>query len=98
MLYPRRQSIFAREQSMHIHASPLNSQMIALGSTQRSQEATAIRKAAAEVRRKLISSAATEDDEAIYRVDPRSDANPDRRRNQQEEETPFRSVFFSASV
>jgi hypothetical protein len=84
---------------MHIHANPLNSQISALGVTQRTQEAVAVRKAAAEVRRKLSSSAATEDDEAVYRVDPRSDANPGRRRNQQQqEETPFRSVFFSASV
>ena len=83
---------------MHIHNSPLSSQMMALGSTQRSQEAMAARKAAADVRRKLTSFAATNDDEAVSRVGPRSDTDPDRRRNQQQEEVSFRSVFFSASV
>jgi hypothetical protein len=83
---------------MHIHSNPLSSQMMALGSTQRSQEAMAVRKAAAEVRRKLTTFAAADDDEAVSRVDPRSDADPDRRRNQQQEEASFRSVFFSASV
>ena len=82
---------------MHIHSNPLSSQMMAIGSTQRSQEAMAVRKTAAEVRRKLTAFAAA-DDEAASRVDPRSDADPDRRRNQQQEEASFRSVFFSASV
>jgi hypothetical protein len=87
-----------REGRMHIHNNPLSSQMMALGYTQRTQEAMAVRKTAADVRRKLTSFAATNDDEAVSRVDPRSDTDPDRRRNQQQEEVSFRSVFFSASV
>jgi|HubBroStandDraft_5_1064220.scaffolds.fasta_scaffold1217972_1 hypothetical protein len=83
---------------MHIHGNSLNSQSIVLGPTQGTQQTMAARKAAAEVRRKLTSFAATEDDEVVSRVEARSDSNPDRRQNPQQDETPFRSVFFSASV
>jgi len=80
---------------MHIHGNSLNSQLIALGAT---QQAMAARKAAAEVRRKLTTFAATEEDEVVSRAEARSGSNPDRRQNPQQDETQFRSVFFSASV
>jgi hypothetical protein len=83
---------------MHIHGNSLNSQLIALGATQGTQQAMAARKAAAEVRRKLTTFAATEEDEVVSRAEARSGSNPDRRQNPQQDETQFRSVFFSASV
>jgi hypothetical protein len=83
---------------MHIHSNPLNSQTMALGSTQGVQQATAVRKGAAEVRRKLTAFAATKGDDVVSRVDPRADADPDGRRHPQQDEDKFRSVFFSASV
>jgi hypothetical protein len=87
-----------REQRMHIHSSPSASQMMALGATQSTQQSTAVRKAAAEVRRKLTAFAANGEDEAVARVDPRADPDPDKRRNPQQDDDQFRSVFFSASV
>jgi len=84
---------------MHIHGNSLNSQSIALGPTQGTQQAIAARKAAAEVRRKLTSLATIGEDDVVNRAEARSDSNPDRRQNpQQQDELPFRSVFFSASV
>jgi hypothetical protein len=84
---------------MHIHSSPSTSQMMSLGSTQSAQQATAARKAAAEVRRKLTSFAAAEEGEAVSRTEAHPDADPDRRpKPQQQDEAQFRSVFFSASV
>ncbi len=81
---------------MHIHSS-LSSQ-IAFAPTQSAQQATESRRAAAEVRRKLTSFAATEGDEALSRVDARAEADPDQQRRPQHEEESFKSVFFSASA
>jgi len=83
---------------MHIHSNSLTSQMMAIGSTQGAQHAAAVKKAAEEVRRKLTSFAITEEDEAESRADANADSGPDRRRKPQQDETQFRSVFFSASA
>jgi hypothetical protein len=83
---------------MHVHSTSASNPMMALGLTQSAQQATAARKAAAEVRRKLTGFAATEDGEITSRVESRSEADPDRRQRQQNDEESFRSVFFSASA
>jgi hypothetical protein len=80
---------------MHIHSYPIASQSMP---TQTAQQATELRKAAAEVRRKLTSFAANGEDEAVSRVDPRAEADPDKRKNPQQDDDQFRSVFFSASA
>ncbi len=82
---------------MHIHSNTNSTQMM-VGLTQSAQQTMAAKKAAAEVRRKLTGFAATEDDEAISRVNPYTEPNPDRRQNPQQEEESFRSVFFSISI
>jgi hypothetical protein len=81
---------------MHIHSNPLSTQMMA--PTQSAQQAMAVRRAAAEVRRKLTNFAATEEDEAVSRVEAYAEADPNRRQKPQQDEAAFRSVFFSASV
>jgi hypothetical protein len=85
---------------MHIHASPVNNQMAlgSAGATQGAQQAMATRRAAAEVRRKLTSFASSERDEVVSRVNPRAEADPNRRPPAQQDDEPFRSVFFSASA
>jgi hypothetical protein len=84
------------EQRMHIHSNPLSTQM--MSPTQSTQQATAVRRAAAEVRRKLTNLAATQEDDAVSSTEAYAEADPDRRRKPQQDETAFRSVFFSASA
>jgi hypothetical protein len=85
---------------MHIHGSPLTNQMAlgSAGATQGAQQTMAARRAAAEVRGKLTSFAASEGDEVVSRVNPRAEADPNRRPPPQQDDEPFRSVYFSASV
>lgn len=82
---------------MHIHGNS-NSLTIHMMATQDAQHAAAVKKSATEVRRKLTSFAATEEDEAVSRAEAHADSGPDRRRKPQQDEAQFRSVFFSASV
>ncbi len=82
---------------MHIRSSPLNNQL-AFSPTESAQQTMAARKAAAEVRRKLTSFTYSEEEDAVSRVDARSEADPNRRRSPQHDDEPFRSVFFSASA
>lgn len=82
---------------MHIH-STANTQISSLAATQASQQASAAKRAAADVRRKLASFAADQDGDIVSRVDSRQEADPERRKNQQPDQEEFRSVFFSVSV
>jgi hypothetical protein len=81
---------------MHIHSNPIS--QLALGSTQSTLQAQEARKAAATVRRKLSNVAASEDGDLISRVDANAEPDPQRRKNPQQDEEAFRSVFFSISV
>jgi hypothetical protein len=82
---------------MHIHSTP-NTQINSLAGTQASQQASAAKRAAADVRRKLASFASDQDGDIVSRVDSRQEADPNRRKNQQPDEEEFRSIFFSVSV
>jgi hypothetical protein len=81
---------------MHIHSNPVS--QLALGSTQSTLQTQEARKAAAAVRRKLNSFAANDDGDLISRVEAQSEPDPQRRKNPQQDEEAFRSVFFSVSV
>jgi len=81
---------------MHIHGNPIS--QINLGATQSTLQATEARKAAADVRRKLNSFAINEDDDLVSRVEAQAEADPQRRKNPQQDEETFRSIFFSVSV
>jgi hypothetical protein len=81
---------------MHIHSNPLISQM--MPPTQSAQQAMAVRRAAAEVRRKLTNFATTEEDETVSRAEAYAEADPNRKQKPQHDEAAFRSVFFSASA
>ncbi|MBB5315976.1 hypothetical protein [Tunturibacter empetritectus] len=81
---------------MHIHSSPVS--QLTLGSTQSAFQAQEARKAAAAVRRRLSSFAASDGDEVISRVEAQAESNPQRRKNPQQDEEAFRSVFVSVSV
>jgi hypothetical protein len=85
---------------MHIHSSPMNSQM--MGATQGTQQAVAARREAMAVRKKLTDFAASVDNEDVARVAGDSDADPDsqsrQRKNQQSEAESFKSVYFSFTV
>jgi hypothetical protein len=83
---------------MHIHGSSMNNQMMAIGATQRTQQAVETKRAAERVRKKL-SAVATTDDEAVSRVEPYSEAEADaRKKKSQYDPEAFRSVFFSLTV
>jgi hypothetical protein len=81
---------------MHIHSNPVS--QLALGSTQSTLQTQEARKAAATVRRRLSSVAASEDGDLISRVEAHAEPDPQRRKNPQQDEEAFRSVFFSISV
>jgi hypothetical protein len=81
---------------MHIHSNPVS--QLALASTQSTLQTQEARKAAATVRRKLSSLAASEDGDLISRIEAQAEPDPQRRRNPQQDEEAFRSVFFSISV
>jgi hypothetical protein len=81
---------------MHIHGSPIS--QLASASTQSTLQAMEARRAAAEVRRKLTSFAASDDGDVVSRVETQAEADPQRRKNPQHDEEAFRSVFFSVSV
>ena len=81
---------------MHIHSNPVS--QLALGSTQSTLQTQEARKAAAAVRRRLSSFAASDDGEVISRVEAHAEPDPQRRKNPQQDEEAFRSVFVSVSV
>jgi hypothetical protein len=81
---------------MHIHGNPIS--QLTPASTPSTLQAIEARKAAAEVRRKLTSFAATDDGDIVSRVETQAEADPQRRKNPQQDEEAFRSVFLSVSV
>ena len=81
---------------MHIHGNPIS--QINLGASQSTLQATEARKAAADVRRKLNSFTINEDDDLISRVEAQAEADPQRRKNSQQDAETFRSIFFSVSA
>jgi hypothetical protein len=81
---------------MHIHSNPVS--QLALGSTQSTLQAQEARKAASIVRRRLSSVAASEDGDLISRVEAHAESDPQRRKNPQQDEEAFRSIFFFISV
>jgi hypothetical protein len=87
------------EQRMHIHSTSMNSQMMAIGDTQRTQYAAETKRAAETVRKKLTAFAASADDEAVSHVAAYSEADADaRQKRSQADPEAFRSVFFSLTV
>jgi hypothetical protein len=84
---------------MHIHSSPMSSQMMGLNATQGAQQAAAVRREAMLVRKKLAGFAAVADSEDVSRVAGDSDAEPNsgsrQNRDSQSDEESFKSVFFS---
>jgi len=87
------------EQRMHIHSNSMNSQMMAIGGTQRTQYAVETKRAAETVRKKLTAFAASSDDEAVSHVAAYSEAEADgRQKRSQPDPEAFRSVFFSLTV
>ena len=87
------------EQPMHIHSTSMNSQMMAIGGTQRTQYAAETKRAAETVRKKLNALAASEDDEGISRVTAYSEADADaRQKRSQADPEEFRSVLFSFTI
>jgi hypothetical protein len=84
---------------MHIHGSSMNSQMMAIGATQRTQQTVETKRAAEVVRKKLSAFAASNDDEAVSHVAAYSEAEADaRQKRSQPDPEEFRSVFFSLTV
>jgi hypothetical protein len=84
---------------MHIHGSSMNSQMMAIGATQRTQQTVETKRAAEVVRKKLSAFAASNDDEAVSHVAAYSEAEADaRQKGSQSDPEEFRSVFFSLTV
>ena len=87
------------EQRMHIHSSSMNSQMMAIGGTQRTQYAAETKRAAETVKKKLNALAASDDDEAISHVTAYSEAEADaRQKRSQADPEEFRSVLFSCTI
>jgi uncharacterized membrane protein YkoI len=83
---------------MHIHSS-MNSQMMAIGGTQRTQYAAETKRAAETVRKKLTAFAASDDDEVISHVTAYSDADADaQQKRSQADPEEFRSVLFSCTI
>jgi hypothetical protein len=90
---------FKGGQRMHVHGSSMNTQMMAIGATQRTQHAVETKRAAEVVRKKLTAFAASDDDQAISRVAAQSEAEADaRQKRSQSDPEAFRSVFFSLTV
>jgi predicted aconitase len=79
---------------MHIHGSH-NIQLAALVPTQSAQQASAARKAAAEVRRKLAALASTAGAGAISHIDAYTPGDRRRRDPPPQEEDSFRKVLVS---
>jgi hypothetical protein len=92
----KRRGQFKEGSDMHIHGNPIS--QVAPGSTQSTLQAIEARKAAAEVRRKLTSFAASDDGDVVSRVETQAEADPQRKRNPQQDEEAFRSVFISVSA
>jgi hypothetical protein len=85
---------------MHIHSSPISSQMLA-NATQGTQQAAAARREAMAVRKKLTDFAAVADDsEDVSRItyDPSADSGSRQKQNPQSEEESFKSIYFSLKV
>jgi hypothetical protein len=89
-------NISTKESDMHIHGNPIS--QMAPASTQSTLQAMEARKAAAEVRRKLTSFAASDDGDVVSRVETQAEADPQSRKNPRQDEEAFRSVFLSVSV
>jgi hypothetical protein len=92
----RREQFKERERVMHIHGNPVS--QLAPAATQSTLQAVEARKAAAEVRRKLTSFAADDNGDVVSRVETQAEADPQNRKNSQQDEEAFRSVFLSVSV
>jgi len=84
---------------MHIHSNSMNSQMMAIAGSQRTQHAVETKRAAEVVRKKLNAFAASDDDEAISHVAAYAEADADaRQKRSQADPEAFRSVFVSFTV
>jgi len=81
---------------MHVHGNPIS--QMAPAFTQPTLKSMEARKAAVEVRRKLTSFAASDDGDIVSRVETQAEADPQSRKNPQQDEEAFRSVFLSVSV
>ena len=82
---------------MHVHGAT-SSQMMALVPTQAAQQARAVRRAAAEVRKKLTGSANTGGSDAVWHVDAYAPGNRRRRQDSPQDDEAFRNVFVSIQV
>jgi hypothetical protein len=83
---------------MHIHGNPMGGQMMV--ASQAAQQASAARREALAVRKKLTDFSGSVDGEDVTRVASDPDAEPDSRQNrkQQSDDESFKSVFFSFTV
>ena len=81
---------------MHIHGNPIS--QIALGSSQSTLQATEARKTAADVCRRLNNFAINDEDNLVTRIEAQAEADPERRKDPQQDEEAFRSILLSVSA